>query len=208
MQTAALSLRGAGCPHRSPGSPHCAQKPREGDRGPPGAPPERAGEGLSSQEQGQAPLWVRCPYLPAVSCSHFSNNAFRACAPDVRGSVCDLTSSRRRAWAVAGGGGDGGDRGGVARVGLRREPRVKNTRPPRAQGPPAPRSDRVTEAGEAAGTEEAPQVPGPPCRAGLQSSLCPSRTPERAAPSAGARSWGGQGGGTPDQPHGAQPAHH
>lgn len=42
----------------------------------------------------------------------------------------------------------------------------------------------------------------------LGSSLCPSRTPKRAAPSAGARSWGGQGGGTPDQPHGAQPAYH
>lgn len=50
------------------------------------------------------PTWPGdvCPYLPAVSCSHFSNRAFRACAPEVRGSVCDLTSSRRRSpgrWA-------------------------------------------------------------------------------------------------------------
>lgn len=32
---------------------------------------------------------------------------------------------------------------------------------------PHPTCDRVTEAGEAAETEEAPQAPGPPCRAGL-----------------------------------------
>lgn len=65
--------------------------------------------------------------MPAVSCSHFSNSAFRACAPEVRGSVCDLTSSRRRACKVAGGGGEGGDWGSMACGRLRREPCVKSS---------------------------------------------------------------------------------
>lgn len=74
------------------------------------------------------------PYLPAVSCSHFSNNAFRACAPEVRGSVCDLTSSLRRspwrgAGVTAGSCGDGGDWGGVTNGGLRREAPHQEDRP-------------------------------------------------------------------------------
>lgn len=68
-----------------------------------GHPWDGAGEGLSSRGIGRASsaelrppgphlglgphTGHERPYLPTVSCSHFSNKAFRACAPDVRGSV-------------------------------------------------------------------------------------------------------------------------
>lgn len=180
VQRPALSLRGAGCHPTAPapGNPNPlplvvspSRQARRGGR--PGAPLEQGrrgalimGPALAPGPQGRGLGRLSCaawpprgsgrerPYLPAVSRSHFSNKAFRACAPDVRGSVCDLTSSRRRAWAVA-----GGDRG-VTRGGLRRERTTESgtSQPTRAQGPPPP-SDRGRNKGGTA-------APGTTCWAG------------------------------------------